>query len=271
MSRPSLPVFGGMSRRRRGMFTAVAIALAVGVLTIVVRVAGSDPGTNDHPVPAQDRPGAVLLVPGYGGGTGGLDVLAGILRANGRTATVVGLPGDGTGDLRVQADALDGYVVQALNDGAPSVDVVGYSAGGVVARLWAQEHDGASKARRVVTLGSPHHGAQLAAAGTALAPDACPTACQQLAPGSRLLAGLSTPVPTPPRWLSVWTEQDQTVTPPDSARLDGALNVVVQQVCPNRQVSHSGLPTDAFVTALVRNAVGAGPIPAPDPGDCNRA
>jgi pimeloyl-ACP methyl ester carboxylesterase len=272
MSRSALRVFGGMSRRRQSMFmAAAAIALAVGVLAVVVRVVGSDLGANAHPVPAQDRPGAVLLVPGYGGGTAGLDVLAGALRANGRTATVVGLPGDATGDLRQQADALDAHVVQALNDGAPSVDVVGYSAGGVVARLWAQEHDGASKARRVVTLGSPHHGTQLAAAGSALAPGACPTACQQLAPGSRLLAELSGPVPTPPRWLSVWTEQDQTVTPPDSARLDGALNVVVQQVCPGRRVSHAGLPTDGFVAALVLDALGAGPIAAPDPAECNRA
>jgi pimeloyl-ACP methyl ester carboxylesterase len=219
-------------------------------------------------VPAQDRPGPVLLVPGYGGGTGGLNVLAGRLRAAGRQATVVALPGDGTGDLTAQADALDAAVTEALRGGAPSVDVIGYSAGGVVVRVWAQRHDGAHRARRVVTLGSPHHGAALAAAGAAAAPDACPTACQQLAPGSRLLAGLDVPVPTPPYWLSIWTTGDQTVTPPDSARLDGAVNVPVQSVCPALRLGHGDLPTDPTVARFVLVALGTGPLAPPTPADC---
>jgi pimeloyl-ACP methyl ester carboxylesterase len=153
-------------------------------------------------------------------------------------------------------------VTEALRGGG-SVDIVGHSAGGVVARLWVQEHDGAHKARRVVTLGSPHHGATIAAAGVAAASAVCPTACQQLAPGSRLLGGLRMPVPTPPRWLSVWTERDEIVTPPDSARLDGAVNVVVQSLCPDSVVGHGGLPTDPFVSALVLAALGPGPLATP--------
>jgi pimeloyl-ACP methyl ester carboxylesterase len=221
-----------------------------------------------RPVPAQDRAGPVLLVPGYGGGTGSLDQLAGRLRAAGRQATVVPLPGDGTGDLNQQADTLDGYVNSALAGGAPSVDVIGYSAGGVVARLWAQDHNGTHKARRIVTLGSPEHGAQIAAAGTAFVPGACPTACQQLAPGSSLLARLRTPVPTPPAWLAVWTTADQTVTPPDSARIEGATNLPVQSICPQSTIGHSQLPTDPFVDAAILAAIGPGPITVPPPTAC---
>jgi pimeloyl-ACP methyl ester carboxylesterase len=207
-------------------------------------------------------------VPGYGGGTGTLAGLADRLRGTGRETVIVAPPGDGTGDLRAQADNLDRAIARALENGAPSVDVVGHSAGGVVARLWAQEHDGARKARRIVTLGSPHHGARIAAAGAAAGPGACPAACQQLAPGSRLLADLAVPVPDPPAWLAVWTAQDETVTPPESARLEGAVNVAVQSICPEMQVSHGGLPDHPFVSRLVLDALGVRPMAAPTREDC---
>jgi hypothetical protein len=237
---------------------AAVLLLAVTAALVVPRLLG-----RAVPVPAQDRPGTVLLVPGYGGGTGSVGVLADRLRAAGHKAIVVQLPGDGTGDLRGQADTLDGYAADAIGNGAPSVDVIGYSAGGVVARLWVQGHDGAHKARRVITLGSPHHGAQIAAAGTAAVPGACPAACQQLVPGSRLLAGLTAPVRTPPLWMSVWTVQDQTVTPPDSARLEGAVDVPVQSICPSATLGHGDLPTNPIVTSLVLAALGPDPLAAP--------
>jgi pimeloyl-ACP methyl ester carboxylesterase len=240
------------------LLIAVAIAAAVLLVALVVpRLL-----RRGRPVPAQDRPGTVLLVPGYGGGTGSVDSLADRLRAAGHRATVVPPSGDGTGDLRLQADTLDRYAADALRSGAPSVDVIGYSAGGVVTRLWAQDHDGTHKARRIITLGSPHHGARIAAAGSAL-PGACPIACQQLVPGSRLLATLTTPVRTPPLWMAVWTVQDQTVTPPDSARIEGAVNVPIQSICPSATLGHGDLPTNPIVTALVLAALGPGPITPP--------
>jgi hypothetical protein len=64
-------------------------------------------------------------------------------------------------------------------------------------------------------------------------------------------------------WLSIWTENDETVQPPDSARLDGAVNVAVQSLCPGARVSHGALPTDPLVTALVLRAVGPEPLSAP--------
>jgi triacylglycerol lipase len=251
-----------MSPRRRLMFTVLATVALVLVATLAIRAVVRG---DTRAVPDQSDPGAVLLVPGYGGNVGSLEQLAGVIRAAGRTAVVVALPDGGTGDLRQQADALDAAVERALRD-AKSVDVVGYSAGGVVARLWVDQHDGVHKARRIVTLGSPQHGARIAAAGAAVLPDACPVACQQLAPGSALLAGLPQSVPRPPEWLTVWTEQDETVTPPDSARLDGATNVDIQEYCPGRPVAHGDLPGDDFVTSLVLDAIG--PDPIGPPGTC---
>jgi pimeloyl-ACP methyl ester carboxylesterase len=255
--------FAGLSPRRRALLTAIVALAVIGALLAGIRVLRG-PGA----VPAQDRPGSVVLVPGFGGSLGAMDVLAARIRATGRDVRVVALPDDGVGDLNGQAAALDEYVTQALRDGAPSVDVIGYSAGGVVARLWVQSHDGAHKARRVITLGSPHHGASIAAAGASGVPGACTTACQQLAPGSRLLAGLSVPVPVPPAWLSIWTVDDQTVTPPDSARLEGAINLAVQSLCPRLRVSHSELPTDGLVTSLVLDSIGAAPLSEPPAVAC---
>ena len=257
-----------MSPVRRLLLGAVAALLAVAAGAVALRVASSTVPQDGAP---QDRPGPVLLVPGYGGGTAGLEVLAAELREAGRSATVVRLPERGTGDLRVAADALAAAVDRALGaSAAPSVDLVGYSAGGVVVRLWAQQHP--AQARRVVTLGSPHHGTRLAAVGAALAPGGCPVACQQLVPGSALLDALNENDETPagPQWLSVWTARDEVVTPPESARLDGAVNVVLQDVCAGAAVGHGELPTAPLVQALVRQALSRAPVQASTAADCPR-
>jgi uncharacterized alpha/beta hydrolase family protein len=251
---------GGVSPRRRllfGVIAALVLVLAVaGVVAFVL-----DRGGTGEPAD-QATPGTVLLVPGYGGNQRSLAQLAERIRATGRTATVVTPPGDGTGDLRKQAENLKDAAQRAVDDGAPSVDIVGYSAGGVVTWAYLVQYDGLPLTRRVVTLGSPLHGAKLAAAGAAFGGAACPDACRQLAPGSDLLDDLGEdPAPLP--WLSVWTENDETVQPPDSARLDGATNVSMQSICPGAAISHSQLPVAPQVTALVLNAIGTGPITAP--------
>ena len=198
--------------------------MLVAVLALVV-VAGAVAGTvralTPNPVVTsvdENHPGDVLLVPGYGGSTTALDVLAGKITASGGRAIVVQLAGDGTGDLQVQANVLNGYVNQALAAGSGPVTVIGYSAGGVVAWLWDVDYDGVAKARRIITLGSPLHGADLAAVGATDLPGACPAACEELVPGSSMLDRLQgTASATRPPWLSLWTINDQVVQPPDSA------------------------------------------------------
>jgi triacylglycerol lipase len=262
---------GRLSPRRRIFAAGVAAVLAVVVGVTVVEVirAGGGQAPAATGFPPQDRPGPVLLVPGYGGNTGSLSVLARRIRSTGRQATVVHLPGNGTGSLIAAASALNAAVTRALRDGAPSVDVIGYSAGGVAALLWVREDGGVHKARRVVTLGSPFHGARIASAAEGFVPGACPAACQQLVPGSSLLSQLdATPVPARPRWLSLWSTNDATVTPPDSARLAGAINVPIQSVCPAQQISHSQLPGNPVVTAMVLQAIGPGPVRRPTASDC---
>lgn len=208
-------------------------------------------------------------MPGYGGNSSDLSVLASRISDTGRQAIVVQLPGHGTGDLTADARALNHAVTGALRHGAPSVDVIGYSAGGVVALIWAQDDDGALKARRVITLGSPFHGTTVAALAHDFVPRLCPVACRQLVPGSGLLTRLGAPPrPSQPPWLSLWTTDDLVVTPPASARLPGALNVPVQAVCPGRQISHEQLPVDPVVVAIVLRAIGRGPVRYPAAASC---
>jgi triacylglycerol esterase/lipase EstA (alpha/beta hydrolase family) len=263
-------VLAGLAPARRRLVLGLLAVLVAGLAAIAAVIV---PRLDAAPAAvAQDRPGPVLLVPGYGGATGGLEQLAARLRATGRDATVVPLPGNGTGDLTAAARALGAAVTAArASSGSASVDVVGYSAGGVVARLWAKD-GGAAQARRIVTLGSPHHGADLAALAGGVLPAECPAACRELAPGSALLRRLNARDETPagPTWVSLWTTVDATVQPPDSARLAGALNIPVQSVCPATRVGHGQLPTDPLVQQIVIAELRPGrPVPL-GRADCAR-
>jgi triacylglycerol esterase/lipase EstA (alpha/beta hydrolase family) len=257
--------------RRRFVLSVLALALAAAlVLTVVVLRSTLADGV--QPV-AQDRPGPVLLIPGYGGSLQSLSVLARDLRAHGRDVSLVDLPGGGTGDLRQQAAAVARSVKAVLaRTHAPSVDVIGYSAGGVVARLWVKDFGGAAEARRVLTLGSPHHGTDIAGIGAELAPSSCPTACQQLTVDSTLLRGLNAGDETPrgPAYVSIWTTDDQVVTPPASASLDGAVDVPIQSVCPGIHLAHGDLPGSPVVLAAIRLELAATPVVPLSAADCQR-
>ncbi|MGY2067327.1 lipase family alpha/beta hydrolase [Blastococcus sp. SYSU DS0619] len=263
-------MLAGLSPARRRLVVAVLALVTAAVVALGVLLVTRAPEV-EGPAPTA-RPGPVLLVPGYGGGTASLQTLADRLAAAGRDASVVPLPGDGTGDLGEAAAALDDAARAALaRTGEESVDVVGYSAGGVIARLWVAG-DGAGVARRVVTLGSPHHGTGLADLAGQIAPASCPEGCRQLATDSPVLARLNAGDETPggTGWVSVWTTLDRTVTPPDSARLDGALNLTVQSVCADSRVGHGQLPGDPLVQAIVLEQLTAGaPVPL-EAADCAR-
>lgn len=259
------------ARRRLVVAGLAALLVAPLVIALLVVAGRSDRPAGAQPV-AQDVAGPVLLLPGYGGSTTGLGTLAQRLRAAGKDVTVLSLPGNAEGDLGGQAAVLATAARAALaRTGAPSVDVVGYSAGGVVARLWAKQYGGAALARRVITLGSPQHGTALAALGSLLAGE-CPVACQQLVPTSPILTDLNSrpEVPAGPVFVSLWSARDEVVLPPDSAELAGGINIEIQRVCPNSAVQHSGLPTDPLVAAIVAAELTGPAAVALTAADCGR-
>jgi triacylglycerol esterase/lipase EstA (alpha/beta hydrolase family) len=215
--------------------------------------------------------GPVILVPGYGGSDASLETLANRLNSAGRTTILLALPDDATGDLNVQAGVLAARVTEALTAGAPSVDLVGYSAGGIVIALFVAAHP--KEVRRVVTIGSPLHGTQIAGLGVALNVPAsiCPTACREMAPGSAVLTSLSAaePAKTGVPWTSMWTTLDQVVLPPDSARFTGATNIVLQDVCADETATHLNLPADPLVVGLTVRALDTSDAGNPSASDCS--
>ena len=194
--------------------------------------------------------GPVILVPGYGGSDTVLETLANRLHSAGRTTILLALPDDATGDLNAQAGVLAARVTEALKAGAPSVDLVGYSAGGIVIGLFVAAHP--KEVRQIVTIGSPLHGTQIAELGVTLNAPAsiCPTACREMAPGSAVLTSLTAaePAKTGVPWTSMWTNDDQVVLPPDSARFTGATNIVLQDVCADDTANHLNCrPTNSWL------------------------
>ena len=252
----------------------VAIGAVVLVVVAVASLVGLTLLRRDPPVRpvAQDRAGPVLLVPGYGGSTASLSVLGDALEAAGRDVRIVEAEGPGTGDLRDAAAHLATVVDATLAEtGAPSVDIVGYSAGGVVVRLYVADLGGGSKVRRAVTLSSPHHGTDLAALARSLGTEACPVACEQLDPDSDLLRELNAGDETPPGpvWVALWTEDDATVVPPESGDLDGALGYAVQDVCPDLSVAHPDVPRTPAIISMVESALGTSDPVEPDASVCS--
>lgn len=248
----------GSSPRRLAFLAGVAGLVAV-VAVVAVLAAGSGAP------PAAAVP--VVVVPGYGGDASSLQPLTSLLRKQGRVVEPVTLPLNGTGDIDRSARAL-ADVVAGLN--ASSVDLVGFSAGGIVVRHYLKALDGSEWARRVVLLGTPNHGTEIAELATSFDPSVCEGACAQLGPRSSFLQDLNAGDETPAgaSYYSIWTAFDFTVTPPQSAELEGAINVRVQDVCRNARTAHGELVTDPLALRLVKEALQGELSATPGAGGC---
>lgn len=103
--------------------------------------------------------------------------------------------------------------------GAARVHLVGHSMGGILARCYLQQRDGAAPVAACVTIGSPHHGSKLA-------PFAVSKLGRELLPNSQLLARLNSgPLPAGVQFTAIYSRHDNIIVPVESARLEGADNV----------------------------------------------
>ena len=233
------------SPRRLAFLAGVAGLVAV---ILIVSVVAADL----EPPPAAAVP--VVVVPGYGGDASSVQPLTSFLRNQGRVVEPVTLPLNGTGDIDRSARAL-ADVVAGLK--ASTVDLVGFSAGGIVVRHYLKTLDRWGWARRVVLLGTPNHGTEIAELATSFDPSVCEGACAQLGPRSSFLQDLNAGDETPAgaSFYSIWTAFDLTVTPPQSAELEGAVNIRVQDVCRDARTTHGELVSHPVALGLVEDAL----------------
>ena len=113
--------------------------------------------------------------------------------------------------------------------GAAKIMVVAHSMGGLVARAYRVQTPGQSRIERMVTLGTPHHGTQVARWGIGINARQMRERCEWI----KTLAAreaMKWPNENPPETLSIYTLNDDVVYPPESCALDWAGNMPVSAV-----------------------------------------
>lgn len=206
---------------------AVLLATAWGQGAPVALRAQMPPAAAEAPVP-------VLVVPGWFEKGMALAGLRARLRAAGYPASHVGTVTfeDPVGGNREHAGEIAEAVEHLLErTGAPQVDIIAHSMGGLATRWYLRAHPG--RVRRVVFLATPHR-------GTIAAYLAFGKGREEMLPGSTFLTDLNAWAPVPPgvEALTVRTLLDTHIIPAASATLPGVRDVTV--CCP----THAGLTRD---------------------------
>jgi triacylglycerol esterase/lipase EstA (alpha/beta hydrolase family) len=176
------------------------------------------------------------------------------------------------GDIPTSAGQLAAFVSQVrAATGASKVDIVGWSQGGMMPRLYMRFDGGAADVHDLVGLSPSNHGTTVD--GTSALFDAvaalglpapltlaqCAACTQQLA-GSTFLQQLNAGGDTVPgvRYTVIETEDDQVVTPYTTAFLNGqaVTNVTLQDQCPDDHAEHLAMPYDSAALQDVVQALG---------------
>ncbi|HWW45401.1 MAG TPA: alpha/beta fold hydrolase, partial [Acidimicrobiia bacterium] len=249
---------------------------AAGVTAETLRPGSSPSGSNDwscHPSTAHPYP--VVLVNGtFGDMTDSWQALSPLLANAGYCVFALnyggaaGNPIQATGDIPTSAAQLASFVSRVLAaTGAPQVDIVGHSQGGMMPRWYLKFLGGASLVHTLVGLAPSNHGttvdglATLTASspGFGSALDAFCVACTQQLAGSSFLATLNAGGDTVPgpTYTVIETKDDEVVTPYTSAFVTGpaVTNIVVQQQCATDFADHLAIIYDRVALADVLHAL----------------
>jgi len=191
------------------------------------------------PMPAPRTADPIILVSGFANTVSpGWNQWRQSLVADGFDVYVIDLPTNGLGDMYDAARMVAEFIDEVKRrTGRRKVDVVGFSEGGLLARMAVSEYGRAGDVDRIITLASPNNGlsADRLANTFSYVPilgNATPLSIEQLLSGSRLIhdltaadAGLRRNGPV--RYASIHSRSFDGATSPSSAHLDGALDIAV--------------------------------------------
>lgn len=221
----------------------------------------------------QTAPRPIVMVAGMMEDKNTVAPMVNFLKGKGFDVTVYVPPQMGLGDINNYATAVSSVVDGVLQrTGAEKVDLIGHSQGGVTARRYLQlaSRGGSAPVQTLISMGSPQQGTDggalisfMAAAGFFNAIEGA----KQLIAGSAFLYDLNKrndPTPGDTRYLAIGTKQDMVTKPVARSGIPGAEHVVMQDVCPGRNVGHFGLLSDAWVQQIVLSVLAGGPAT----GDC---
>jgi triacylglycerol esterase/lipase EstA (alpha/beta hydrolase family) len=270
----------GNTRRALRALTVAAALLAATLTPLGAAHASSAPdrGWNDwscRPSAAHPRP--VVLVHGtFGNSVDNWLVLAPYLVKRGYCVFSLDygqLPGvplfNGLGPIAKSAEQLDAFVDKVRGTtGAPKVDLVGHSQGGMMPRYYLKFLGGAAEVNALVGIAPDNHGTTLSGL-TKLLPYfpgagdlltlATPGLADQVA-GSDFVTKLNAGGDTVPgvHYTVIATKYDEVVTPYRSQYLDGpdVHNVLLQDLCPVDLSEHVTIGTvDLVAYHEVANAL----------------
>jgi triacylglycerol lipase len=164
------------------------------------------------------------------------------------------LPRAALGDIQIAAEyAARAVEVMHARTGR-RIDILGHSQGGVVPR-WAIKYFPSGRfVDDYVALAAPNHGTLaadlLAASGETF------EAIWQMRLTARFMQALNRgdETPGPISYTSIYTANDDQVQPASTAALKGGSNIVIQDVCAGRIVTHNSIVADAVAYALVLDA-----------------
>jgi triacylglycerol lipase len=175
----------------------------------------------------------------------------------------VNFPDHTTADVQVSVQYLVyGLRAMSARAGRP-VAVFGISQGGLLPRIaltyWPSLR---RKVSDVISAAGTQHGTSRGSVTECRAHGCVPAAWQQGA-GSNFLKALNRrgrdETPGPTAWTTVRSATDETVRPATgphpTAALKGATNVLIQDVCPGRSVTHIGTALDSVTFALIEDAI----------------
>ena len=207
----------------------------------------------------------LMIVTGTGAsGAEAYGIIKPALDLYGAPVCYVDFPNFTTADVQVSVQYLvRGLRVMSRRAGR-RVAIVGISQGGLLPRIaltyWPSLR---AKVSDVVAAAGTQHGTTIGRGRCKSSPKGCIPAAWQQTAGSRFLRALNAhpdETPGPTAWTTVRSSTDEVVQPQTGAHptssLKGATNVLIQHVCPGREVSHIGTALDSVTWAAAVDAVG---------------